>query len=85
MSSAGYLTWQTRVHLSYSLRRWISAIGSGAFFLPLLWFRSSLHINVVLFIFFLIGYTVILFLLRIITWSEIRTLGQAIASGITRS
>jgi len=85
ISSAVYLTWQTRVHLSYSLKGWISAIGSGAFFLPLLWFRSSLHVNVVLFIFFLIGYMVILFLLRIITWSEIRTLGQTIVSGITRS
>jgi len=83
--SAGYLTWQTRVHLSYSLRKWIFAIGSGAFFLPLLWFRSSLPINVVLFSFFLIGYMVILFLFRIITWSEIRTLGQTITSGITRS
>jgi len=84
ISSAIYLTWQTRVHLSYSLRRWISAIGSGAFFLPLLWFRSSLLVNVALFIFFLIGYMVILFLLRIITWSEIRTLGQTLTSGMTR-
>jgi O-antigen/teichoic acid export membrane protein len=83
--SAGYLTWQTRVHLPYSLKKWILAIGSGALFLPLLWFRSSLPINVVLFISFLIGYMVILFLFRIITWSEIRTLGQTIASGITRS
>jgi O-antigen/teichoic acid export membrane protein len=83
--SAVYLTWQTRVHLHYSMRRWAFALGSGAIFLPLLWFRSSLSVNVVLFIFFLIGYMVILFLFRIITWSEIRTLGQTIASGFTRS
>lgn len=81
---AGYLTWQTRVYFPYSLRKWVFAIGSGALFLPLLGFRSSLPINVALFIFFLIGYTVILFLFRIITWSEIRNLGQTIASGITR-
>lgn len=78
--SAGYLTWRTRVHLSYSLRRWILAIGSGAFFLPLLWFRSSLHVNVVLFIFFLIGYMAILFYLRVITVGEVRTLWRTICS-----
>jgi O-antigen/teichoic acid export membrane protein len=83
--SAGYLTWQTRVHLPYSLRRWIFAIGCGALFLPLLGFRSSLPVNVVLFIFFLIGYMATLFLFRIITWSEIRTLRQTIFSGIVRS
>jgi O-antigen/teichoic acid export membrane protein len=82
---ASYLTWQTRAHLPYSLRRWIFAIGLGALFLPLLWFRSSLPVNVVLFIFFLVGYMVILFLFRIITWSEVRTLGKSIASGIFRS
>ena len=81
---SGYLTWRIQVHFPYSLRRWIFAMGSGAFFLPLLWFRSSLPVNLVLFSFFLIGYMVILFLFRIITWSEIRTLGQTIASGITR-
>ena len=83
--SAGYLTWHTRVHLRYSLRRWAFAIGSGAIFFPLLWFRSSLSVNVVLLIFFLIGYMVILFSFRIITWSEVRTLGQTIASRTVRS
>jgi hypothetical protein len=40
---------------------------------------------VILFSFFLIGYMVILFSFRIITWSEVRTLLQSIASGIARS
>jgi len=82
---SGYLTWRIQIHFPYSLRNWIFATGSGAIFLPLLWFRSSLSVNVGLLIFFLIGYMVILFLFRIITWSEIRALGQTIASGITRS
>ena len=82
---AGYLIWRTRVDLPYSLRRWIFTAGSGAFFLPLILLRSSLPVNVILFSFFLIGYMVILFLFRIITWSEVRTLLQSIASGIARS
>jgi O-antigen/teichoic acid export membrane protein len=82
---ASYLTWRIQVYLPYSLKRCIFAIGSGAVFLPLILLRSSLSVNAVLFSFFLIGYIVILFLFRIITWSEVRTLGQTIASGITRS
>jgi O-antigen/teichoic acid export membrane protein len=82
---ASYLTWRTRAYLSYPLKRCIFALGSGIFFLPLILLRSSLPINVVLFIFFLVGYIIILFLFRIITWSEIRTLGQTIVSGITRT
>lgn len=81
---SGYLTWRMRSHFAYSLRKWIFAMSLGALFLPLLWFRSTLPINIVLFSFFLIGYMVILFFLRIITWSEIRALGQTIVSGITR-
>jgi len=81
---SGYLTWRMRAHFPYSLRKWIFAMGLGALFLPLLWFRSSLPVNLVLFSFFLIGYMVILFLFRIMTWSEIRNLGQTIVSGIKR-
>jgi O-antigen/teichoic acid export membrane protein len=82
---AGYLVWRTRVDLPFSLRRWIFAAGAGTFFLPLILLRSSLPVNVTLFSFFLIGYMVILFLFRIITWSEVRTLLQTIVSGIARS
>lgn len=83
--NAGYLFWRTRVDLSYSLRRWIFAAGAGVFFLPLILLRSSLPVNVILFSFFLIGYVGILFLFRIIRWSEVRTLLQTVTSGITRT
>jgi O-antigen/teichoic acid export membrane protein len=81
---ASYLTWRTQAYLSFSFKRCIFATGSGAFFLPLILLRSSLPVNLALFIFFLMGYMVLLFLFRIITWAEVRTLGQTIASGITR-
>lgn len=85
MLSAGYLTWRTQTYLPYSLKRSLAALGGGIFFLPLIFLKSSLPVNVILFSLFLIGYITVIFLLRIITWSEVRTLGQTIFSGITRS
>lgn len=85
MLSAGYLTWRTQTYLPYSLKRSMAALGSGVFFLPLIFFKSSLPVNIFLFGLFLTGYIMVLFLFRIITWPEVRTLGQTITSGITRS
>jgi O-antigen/teichoic acid export membrane protein len=73
----GYFTWRMRGVVSYSLRHWGLAILPGILFLPLLWLRASLEVNVGLFSVFMVGYVGLLFGLRIITPGELTHMRQA--------
>lgn len=75
---AFYFNWRIQKVISYSLRKWILAIGLGSFFLPLWWLRSSCIANLTLYGIFVAGYFFFLFSLRIITIGEARALWQAL-------
>lgn len=75
-----YLTWRMKEVVAYSLRKWAWIIGLGLIFLPLLWLKSSWIINALLYAVFGAGYSVLLLLLRIITFSEAVAVGQAFRS-----
>jgi O-antigen/teichoic acid export membrane protein len=77
---AGYLTWRMKGVLTYSLRKWASIIALGFIFLPLWWFQSSWLINALLYALFVVGYSIGLLLLRIVTFSEVTALGRAFRS-----
>lgn len=77
---AGYFTWRMRRVLRYSLRECLVTIGLGILFLPLLLLRSSWTMNVALFGVFVLGYSSVLLLLRVVTRNEVSELWQAIVS-----
>jgi hypothetical protein len=76
---AGYFTWYMRRVLRYSLRGSLLAIGIGIMFLPLVWLRSSWGINMLLYGAFVLGYSVMLLFLRVLSRSEVAQLWQALA------
>ncbi len=75
---AFYLTSRTQDMISYSLKRWFLTIALGCPFLPLIWLRSTLPMNIILYFLFLAGYGCVLFFLRIITLNEIIAFWQVI-------
>ena len=75
--SAAYSTRRMQESMSYSLQRWLLAIGLGGLFLPLVWLRSSWMVNLALYGLFIFGYIIFLFFLRVITIREVRALWQA--------
>jgi len=77
---AGYLTWRMRGTITYSLTRWASVVALGFVFLPLLPLRSSWPVNALLYLIFAIGYSILLLLLRIFTFSEAVAVGRAFRS-----
>jgi len=77
---AGYSTWCMRRVVCYSLRGAALAIGLGVLFLPLVWLRSSWAINVSLYGTFILGYSGMLLLLRVVTRSEVAALWRALVS-----
>ncbi len=74
----GYFTWRMRSVVGYSLRQWALAILPGMLFLPLLWLRSSWQVNVALFAVFIVGYVGLLFALKIVTSSELKSMRRAL-------
>lgn len=74
---ASYLTWRMKRVITYSLRKWASIIALGFIFLPLLRLQASWSINVLLYAVFVVGYCILLILLRIITLSEVVAIGRA--------
>lgn len=76
---AGYFTWYMRRALRYSLRGSLLAIGLGIVFLPLVWLGSSWGTNMLLYSAFVLGYSVMLLLLRVLSRSEVAQLWQALA------
>jgi O-antigen/teichoic acid export membrane protein len=77
---AGYLTWRMKRVITYSLRKWASMIALGFIFLPLLWLQSSWLINALLYAVFVVGYSAVLLLLRLVTFAEVTALGRAFRS-----
>jgi len=77
---AGYFTWRMRRVLRYSLRDCLVTIGLGVLFLPLLLLRSSWTVNVALYGVFVLGYSGVLLLLRVVTRNEVSELWQAVVS-----
>lgn len=75
-----YLTWRTQGMMTYSLKKWALAIALGLIFLPLLWLKSSWSINALLYVVFVVGYCIVLLVLRIVTLSEVTALGRAFRS-----
>ena len=68
---AGYFTWRMRRVLCFSLRGYTWALGLGGLFLPLFWLRSSLAVNLGLFVAAVAAYLGLLFLLQVITPGDI--------------
>jgi hypothetical protein len=75
-----YLTWRMQGVLTYSLKKWALAIALGLIFLPLLWLQSSWSVNIILYGIFVIGYSILLLLLRFITLSEMVAVWRAFHS-----
>jgi hypothetical protein len=75
-----YLTWRMQGVMTYSLKKWALAIALGLIFLPLLWLQSSWSVNIILYGIFVIGYSALLLLLRVVTFSELYALGQVFRS-----
>jgi O-antigen/teichoic acid export membrane protein len=78
MLSAAYLVYRLQPLLNYSLKRYAWAIGLGWIFAPLCWWRSSWEVNLALFSIFVLAYTGVLLLLRIITLEEITMAWRAL-------
>ena len=76
--SAAYLVYRLRSTISYSFKRYVWVIGLGGMFAPLCWLRSSWEVNLALFSVFVVAYSAVLLLLRIVTREEISTIWQAI-------
>ena len=76
--SAAFLFYRLQPIMSYSLKRYAWVIGLGVMFAPLCWLRSSWEVNLALFSLFVVAYSGVLLLLRIITPKEFTTVWQAI-------
>lgn len=84
VSCAAFFTWSMRQVLRYPVRNWGLAILLGAFFLPLALMRSSLLVNVSLYVAFVIGYSVLLLSRRVVTAGELAAMRRAITGGEPR-
>lgn len=69
---AAYLGWQVRAAIARALRAWVTTVGLGALFLPLLLLRGAGPVNAALYVVFLGGYFGVLMRARIITGDDIR-------------
>ena len=68
---AVYITWRMRAVTFYQLRDFALVAGLGGLLLPLVWLRSSWSLNLALFAGFLLIYGMLLFLLKVISRTEI--------------
>lgn len=78
---AAFFSWSMRQVLRYPIRNWGLAMLLGAIFLPLALMRSSLLVNISLYIAFVIGYSAALLSLRVVTAGELSAMRRAISSG----
>ena len=76
---SAYFTWRARRAAPYSLRGWVTIVGLGVPFLPLLCLRGGGWTNAALFGGVVIGYVGLLFLLRVVTPEEIAATWRAIS------
>lgn len=82
MLHAGVLGWRLRDLTEPGLRSWAKGIGLALPFLSLLWLRSSPLINVTLYLVFVAGYGVLLWLARVVTPADLRALGDVFRRGV---
>jgi O-antigen/teichoic acid export membrane protein len=75
---ASYFTWRIRRVLLYSLSQFFLPVLLGALFVPLIFLRSTLVVNVALAVTFLVGYGSLLLLFRIVTAGEMQSMKQAL-------
>ena len=68
---AVYITWRMRAVTFYQLRDFALVAALGGLLLPLVWLRSSWSLNLALFAGFLLIYGMLLFLLKVISRTEI--------------
>jgi O-antigen/teichoic acid export membrane protein len=73
--------WSMRPIVRYPMRSWLLAILVAALFLPLALLRSSVPVNILLFVVFVVGYSAALFRLRVITTAELVSIRDAIMRG----
>jgi O-antigen/teichoic acid export membrane protein len=75
---AGYFTWRMRGVVVYSLWEWAQPVLLGCVFIPLVWMRSTLPVNIGLFAMFVAGYVSLLLLLKIVTPGEVIWMRRAL-------
>jgi O-antigen/teichoic acid export membrane protein len=64
--------------MPFSLRRWLLAVALGGVCLPLLWLRSSLPVDSLLFVLSVAVYAALLLAGRVVTWRELASAWQMI-------
>ena len=69
---AAFLAWRVRFATARALRAWLSTVGLGALFLPLLLLPGGWSVHVALYIFFLGAYFTLLLIAGIVTREEVR-------------
>lgn len=78
---AAFYTWSMRKVLGYPIRNWGSAILLGALFLPLALIGSSPLARALLYVAFVIGYSVLLLARRVVTAGEFASMRLAVTRG----
>jgi len=76
---AGYFAWRMRHVGGASLKTWGITVGLAGPLLPLLWFRSSMELNLALFGSFVAGYMGLLLVSRLLTPGELLELWNVLA------
>jgi O-antigen/teichoic acid export membrane protein len=78
---AAYLSWMLRAQMWPVIRSWAACALAGALFLPLVWLRAPVSVEVALFVGALAGFFGVLFLTRVLAVGQVvetwRALGQA--------
>ncbi len=78
---AAYLSWMLRAQLAPAVRSWAACVLAGAVFLPLVWLRGSIGVQLALFVGALAGLFGLLLLTRVLAVGQVvetwRALGQA--------
>lgn len=83
--SMAFFVWSMRRVVKYPLRSWLLAILVAALFLPLTLLRSSVLVNLSLYVAFVVAYCLTLFRLNVITTGELVAIRDAIIRGGRRS
>ncbi len=77
---AGYMTYRLQKEVPYSLHAWFAVILTALVFLPLIWLRAGIWVNLALFIGFIMCYSVLLVGFKLVSMDEAVTIWQAFIS-----
>jgi O-antigen/teichoic acid export membrane protein len=75
-----YMTYRLQKEALYSLRTWFVVILTAVIFLPLIWLRAGIWLNLTLFIGFVICYSALLLLFKLVSKDEAVTIWHAFIS-----